>query len=71
MENIKKHHQRICVSIHFHQDEEATFLGSTTQNWIGRSEYSSDPYLNGAIDEFRIYSRALSAAEVLALFQNP
>ncbi len=46
-------------------------LGNTTQNWLGRSEYSSDPYLDGQLDEFRIYNRALSAAEVLALFQNP
>ena len=43
-------------------------LGSTTQNWIGRSEYSSDPYLDGQIDDFRIYDRALSAAEVQALY---
>lgn len=42
-------------------------LGSTTQNWIGRSQYSGDPYLDGAVDGFRVYSRALSAAEVAAL----
>jgi hypothetical protein len=46
-------------------------LGSTTNNWIGRSQYSGDAYLDGQIDQFRIYNRALSAAEVLALFQNP
>lgn len=46
-------------------------LGSTTNNWIGRSQYSGDAFLNGAIDQFRIYNRALSAAEILALFQNP
>ena len=39
-------------------------LGKTTQNWIGRSQYAADAYLLGSIDEFRIYSRALSAAEV-------
>jgi hypothetical protein len=43
-------------------------LGSTTQNWIGRSQYAADPYLTGQIDNFRIYDRALSAAEVQALF---
>jgi hypothetical protein len=42
-------------------------LGSTTQNWIGRSQYGSDPYLDGAVDDFRVYSRALSAAEIAAL----
>jgi DUF1680 family protein len=45
-------------------------LGTTTQNWIGRSQYSGDPYLDGAVDNFRIYSRALTAAEVSALFSG-
>jgi glucuronoarabinoxylan endo-1,4-beta-xylanase len=40
-------------------------LGSTVNNYIGKSQWS-DPYLNGLIDEFRIYSVALSAAEVAA-----
>jgi uncharacterized protein len=39
-------------------------LGSTTQNWIGRSQYSGDPFLDGAVDSFRVYSRSLTAAEV-------
>ena len=42
-------------------------LGSTTQNWIGRSEYGGDPYLNAKVDDFNVYSRALSASEVAAL----
>jgi hypothetical protein len=46
-------------------------LGNTTNNWIGRSQYSSDAYLDAQIDEFRIYNRALSGSEILALFQNP
>jgi GH43 family beta-xylosidase len=46
-------------------------LGNTTNNWLGRSQYSADAYLDGQLDQFRIYNRALSAAEVLALFQNP
>ncbi|MGA0568140.1 LamG-like jellyroll fold domain-containing protein [Rathayibacter sp. KR2-224] len=41
-------------------------LGATTQNWIGRSEYN-DPYLNAAVDDFNVYDRALSTAEVSAL----
>ncbi len=44
-------------------------LGNTTQDWLGRSQYAVDPYLNGKVDQFRIYSRALSASEVLQLFQ--
>ncbi len=37
------------------------------QMWIGRSQYSSDPYLNGAVDEFRVYKRALTPGEVYYL----
>ncbi len=46
-------------------------LGSTTQNWLGRSQFSNwpnnDSYLNGRLDDFRIYSGALNAAQVTAL----
>ncbi len=45
-------------------------LGYTTQNYIGKSQYS-DPYLNGSVDDFRIYSRALSPTEVYYLFSPP
>lgn len=41
-------------------------LGSTTLNYLGRSQFGSDPYLNGSLDDFRIYSRALNAAEISA-----
>ena len=39
-------------------------LGDTGNNYIGRSQFTTDPYLNGQIDEFRIYDRVLSTAEV-------
>jgi hypothetical protein len=39
-------------------------LGNTNQNWIGQSQYSADPNLDGQIDDFRIYNRALSGSEV-------
>ncbi len=42
-------------------------LGKTTQNWLGRSQFTADAHLTGSIDEFRIYNRALSAGEVLYL----
>jgi len=42
-------------------------LGNTTQDWIGRSQYSGDPYLAAAVDDFNVYSRALSPSEVSAL----
>ena len=38
-------------------------LGNTVKNYLGKSQYGNDPYLNGAIDEFRIYNGALAAAE--------
>jgi hypothetical protein len=39
-------------------------MGVTTQNWLGRSQWTADAYLTGSLDEFRIFTRALSAAEV-------
>jgi hypothetical protein len=45
-------------------------LGTTTQNWLGRSQFSLDPYLNGKVDDLRIYGRALSAAEVQQIFNQ-
>ncbi len=45
-------------------------LGTTTQDWLGRSQYAADPYLNGQLDNVRIYDRALSAAEVETLYAN-
>jgi alpha-galactosidase len=44
-----------------------SLLGVTNQNWLGRSQFSGDPYLNGSIDDFRIYSAGLPAASVQAL----
>lgn len=41
-------------------------LRITTQNFIGKSQFN-DPMLNASVDEFSIYSRALSGAEIEAL----
>ncbi len=46
----------------------ASDLGATTGNYIGRSTFTADWYYSGHIDDFRIYNRALSAAEVTALY---
>ena len=43
-------------------------LGATPNDWIGRSEFAVNPYLDGAIDELRIYSRGLNPAEISALY---
>jgi hypothetical protein len=43
-------------------------LGNTTKNYIGKSQYADaaerDPYLDGNVDEFRVYSRVLTPAEI-------
>jgi hypothetical protein len=39
-------------------------LGKTTQNWLGRSQFTADAYFSGIMDEFRIYTRALSEGEL-------
>jgi hypothetical protein len=44
-------------------------LGATTQNWIGRSQYA-DPYLDGRVDDFRIYNRAISSSEVASVMNG-
>ncbi len=45
-------------------------LGTLTNNWLGRSNYSGDPVYAGAFDEFNVYSRALTAAEITSLQSN-
>lgn len=42
-------------------------FGNTTANYIGKSLYSGDKLLSGQVKNFRVYNRALSAAEVAAL----
>lgn len=48
-----------------------THLGHTAHNYIGKSQFAADPYFNGRIDDFRIYSRALSDNEIVALVTEP
>ncbi len=47
-------------------------LGSVATNlfFLGRSLYASDPWLNGSIDEFRIYNAALNARQVWQSYTN-
>ena len=50
------------VSTSVHPSE---FASSVTQSWLGRSPYASDAYMtNAMMDNFRIYSMALSDEEV-------
>ncbi|WFE27721.1 family 43 glycosylhydrolase [Solwaraspora sp. WMMD791] len=41
--------------------------GATTANYIGRSVYTADRYLDGRVRDFRIYDRAVDADEAAAL----
>ena len=43
-------------------------LGNTVNNRIGRSAFTQDPYFHGLVDDFRVYNRALTAAEITALY---
>jgi hypothetical protein len=36
-------------------------------NTFGKSQFSNDPYFNGALDDFRVYRRALTQEEIRAL----
>ena len=42
-------------------------LGATNNNWIGRSQFSADPFLAATVDDFQIYDHALSAADIATL----
>jgi len=41
-------------------------MGTTLQNYIGKSQYN-DPSINGLIDDFRIYGRALTTDDIMTL----
>jgi regulation of enolase protein 1 (concanavalin A-like superfamily) len=43
-------------------------IGGTVNDWLGRSQFN-DPYFYGSIDEFRIYTAALSAQQVAQDYQ--
>jgi hypothetical protein len=42
-------------------------FNDTARYFIGRSQYDNNDYLHGRVDDFRVYSGALSATEVAAL----
>ncbi|MHA5053144.1 beta-L-arabinofuranosidase domain-containing protein [Streptomyces sp. SD15] len=46
-------------------------LGTLANNWLGRSNYATDPVFAGAFDEFNVWSRALTGAEITALQTAP
>ncbi|HEX7651921.1 MAG TPA: LamG domain-containing protein, partial [Verrucomicrobiae bacterium] len=42
-------------------------LGTTTNNYLGKSQWA-DPYLNGQLEEVRVYGNALTAEEIAAMY---
>jgi len=52
-------------------DSSGNINSSTDKIYIGIRKYSNSCYFNGKIDEVRIYNKALTAAEVYALYKNP
>ena len=41
-------------------------LGNLNNNWLGKSQFSQDPYLTGKLDEVRIWSAARSQDQIQA-----
>lgn len=46
----------------------ADFKPVTT--WIGKSTFASDPLFRGKLDDLRIYNHALSASQIMGLYQD-
>ena len=42
----------------------------TVANWLGRSRFAPDPFFKGWMDDFRIYDRQLTEAEVKTLYKK-
>ena len=47
-----------------------SFLGESTQNWIGRSQFAADAFFTGYIDDVIFFNRALSQAEIQTLMNE-
>jgi alpha-L-arabinofuranosidase len=45
-------------------------LPTTTQNYVGKSQFPPDPPLDAIVDEFQVYNYALTAAEVGSLLTS-
>ena len=46
-------------------------LGATANNYLGRSQFDADFTFDGLLDDFRVYRRALTPAEIAMLFKAP
>ena len=57
----------VAVAINNSMTLTPSSLGNTTQDFLGKSQFSADPALQGSIDDFRIYGTALSAQQIAQL----
>ena len=46
-------------------------IGNSASNYLGKSSDPANPYLNGTLDEFQIFDRALSAGDIVAIMAPP
>lgn len=44
--------------------------GAAAAGFLGRSHYAGDPHLRASVDDFRVYSGALSASSVAEIFEQ-
>lgn len=59
--------------VSFARDEEYAVpagMGETENNYLGRSQWSSDPYCSHGYKDFRIYNQTLSAADIQKLYEG-
>ena len=57
----------VLVGANAYMDFSPLQIDDTTQNWLGRSQWAADPYLDGKIDDFRIYRGAFKAGNIYTL----
>jgi hypothetical protein len=43
-------------------------LGATTNDWLGRSQFTTDPTFDGQIDDLRFYATALTAGQITTIY---
>ena len=60
----------VLLSTIYNFTNSPALVGSTTNDWLGRSKFSGDPLATASYDEFRIYNGALSALQIAADYQN-
>lgn len=70
---VDERNQRLAIFVNGREEGSNRFTGSLTDvydvnAWLGRSLFRADADYGGSFSEFRIYDRALTAAQVLASY---